>query len=174
MEFWGLIACMSDRTRLRLVWFGHTHSITLLGVLLYILIIITIYYYYCLFVCFNFVESIPGTPDEIPEIKVALAWAKREVLLSPSNMHLLSSNNNLEAEMLTSPSSSTSISSMSRENYNIFEIIEKLQHESNIFLQADYLNYIYNEQSVVQWEEAGGGLVLAGSLASLFLLEPCL
>jgi len=83
--------------------------------------------------------------DESPEIKVALAWAKKEDL-SPSNMHLPVSTT-LEATM-SSPSSTSSITSLSREQYNSYEVIEKLQHESNIFLQGDYLNHIYNTQSV--------------------------
>lgn len=103
-----------------------------------------------LFSHFLFAESIAATPDEIPEIKVALAWANRDDMLSSTGMHLPSSTNNLAA-LMSSPSSSTSMSSMNRgETYNIFEIIEKLQHESNIFLQADYLNFIYNEQLSVQ------------------------
>ncbi len=92
-------------------------------------------------------ENPPGTPDEIPEIKVALAWSKRDEL-SPSNMHLPTSLHNPKQVVMPSPSSSSSISSISREQYNSYEVIEKLQHESNIFLQADYLNYIYNTQLV--------------------------
>lgn len=78
------------------------------------------------------------TPEENPEkLKFALAWSKREDLLSPSKLHLPSDG---PPVITHSPSSSV----LSGEHHNIYEIIEKLQHESNIFLQADYLNYIYN------------------------------
>lgn len=80
------------------------------------------------------------SPVESPEkIKFALAWSNREDALSSSTLHLPSDG---PPAITHSPSAS----GLSRKHQNIFEIIEKLQHESNMFLQADYLNYIYNEQ----------------------------
>lgn len=49
-----------------------------------------------------------------------------------------------------SPSvSTTSLSTLtlmaeSRDTHSVEDVVEKLQHESNVFTQADYLNYLFN------------------------------
>lgn len=95
--------------------------------------------------CATLTDLNPGTPEDNPgEIKIAKAWSKRE---DSQTLHLPS---NFGSTSL-SPSPSSSALSLkgsgeSLENHNVDELIEKLHHESNIYLQADYLNYLYSTQ----------------------------
>lgn len=88
-----------------------------------------------------------GTPeDNLDEIKIAKAWSKRRDSLT---LHLPSDN--IGSGSMSRSTSATTISMKdsgeSLENHhNVDELIEKLHHESNIFLQADYLNYFYSTQ----------------------------
>ena len=93
------------------------------------------------------VDIIATTPDiENPEdrIEFALAWSNKKYIYSKTEH--LPSETTTPANSFTSTSSLMSLKGEALENHNVNDIIEKLQHESNIFLQADYLNYIYSTQ----------------------------
>lgn len=84
------------------------------------------------------------TPEENPEkIKFALAWSNRGGATTSGTLHLPSDST---ASVNHSPSSSALYRGECLETHNVDDIVEKLQHESNIYLQADYLNYLYNTQ----------------------------
>lgn len=81
-----------------------------------------------------------NAPEDNPEeIKFALAWSKK---IDSKALHLPTASDSIATNITPSASSS----SLNMEAYNVDEITEKLQHESNIYMQADFLNLLYTAQ----------------------------
>ena len=128
---------------------------------------LSVYCFHCLlFVCLLlFIVSViffffkgadikVSTPeaDDREEITIAKAWSKskREGNLAGETLHLPS---DLKTSSLTPSHSTSSLLSLkglladsSLENPSEDDLIERLHHETNIFVQADFLNYLYSTQ----------------------------
>ncbi len=95
--------------------------------------------------------TMAATPEESrgDKFKFALAWSKgRRDSLNSSTLHLPSGNRQ-EGGILSHSPSASSLLGMKGENletHSLDDIVEKLHHESNIYVQADYLTYLYSSQ----------------------------
>ena len=87
-----------------------------------------------------------GTPEEVrSKYKFAAAWSKD--ILSANTLHLPSGYDSEGGNISQSPSTSSLLGLKENlETHSMDEIVEKLHHENNIFVQADYLTYLFSTQ----------------------------